>query len=229
MARRRLMSPVQAASSASGRSAATVRDVEVLFVCGGNACLSAAAEVIARAWVRERLAVASEAAEIKFAGAGLTAASREAMERHCAGAVQALGGDPDAFRSRPYRPELAEAADLVLTMTRDQRREVLAAMPRGLTRTFTLAEAAGLLALSDRAELEALPYPERARGLSRHMHAARAHRPGSPLDDLPDPVGRRRAHRQSVSAVATALGPLVDVLVAPVRAGAAAGMPGPAA
>jgi protein-tyrosine phosphatase len=191
--------------------------VEVLFVYGGSTCLPAAAELLAAMWVRELLLSAAEAADIRIASAGLTGAGTP-LERHCARAVRALGADPGDFRPQPYRPELADTADLVLAMTRDQRRDVLAASPQRLRQTFTLVEAAALLEIVEREGLEALAYRKRAAELARRLQAARSERFGSSLDDLPDPArGRRRVHEQAVSEVAAALRPLVDVLVAPVR------------
>lgn len=55
-----------------------------------------------------------------------------------------LGGDPSAFAARHLTAKIASGADLVLTMTRAHRDDVLRVAPQKLNRTFTLCEAARL-------------------------------------------------------------------------------------
>ena len=140
------------------------------------------------------------------------------MDPHTAAVINALGGDADGFRARHYTRELAEAADLVFTMTRSQRHSVLKTTPRGLRRTFTLTEAARLLDHADLTGLPLLPLTERAHQLSLRLDAARAGRTPANSDDIDDPAGRRPAvHREVAGTIATALRPLADVLFASVR------------
>ena len=117
--------------------------MRIFFVCTGNVCRSPVAERLATAWAREKLAQSPEADVVQIESAGLSAVANQPIDPHTATALVGLGGDPAGFRSREFTPELAADADLVLTMTRDQRRTVLEAAPRGLRRTFTLTEAAG--------------------------------------------------------------------------------------
>lgn len=183
--------------------------MRLLFVCTGNVCRSAVAERLTRAWAEQ----AAGDGAVQVTSAGLTAAIGEPMHPSSAAALRRLGGDPEGFRARGFRAELAERADLVLTMTREHRTAVLKQTPRGLRRTFTLLEAAGLL---ERAELEglgALPLDRRGRELGLRLDAARAFRPGSSADDVADPIhGHGSAHKHAATTIAAALRPLAAVL-----------------
>ncbi len=147
--------------------------MHILFVCTGNVCRSAVAERLAMAWAREKLEHSPEADAVRIDSAGLGAITGQPIDPHSAAALVALVGDPAGFRSREFTPELAADADLVLTMTRDQRRTVLEASPRGLRRTFTLTEAADLLQRADLTGLSLLPLTARARELGRRLDVAR--------------------------------------------------------
>lgn len=192
--------------------------MRILFVCTGNVCRSPVAERLATAWARKKLAHSPEVDAVRIESAGLGAVAGRPMDPHAAAALVGLGGDPGGFRSREFTRELAQDADLVLTMTRDQRRTVLEANPRGLRRTFTLAEAADLLRRADLTGLSLLPLTARTRELGRRLDAARAGRPTADGDDTADPIGQHAGvHEEVAGLVAAALRPLADVLFTSVR------------
>jgi protein-tyrosine phosphatase len=192
--------------------------VRILFVCTGNVCRSPVAERLAVTWARKSLARSPEADAVQIDSAGLSAVAGRPMDPDTAAALVELGGDAAGFRSREFTAELAADADLVLTMTRDQRRTVLEANPRGLRRTFTLTEAAALMQRADVTGLSLLPLTARARELGRRLDAARAGRPTADSDDIPDPIGQQPAvHQEVAGLVAAALRPLADVLFTSVR------------
>jgi protein-tyrosine phosphatase len=192
--------------------------VRILFVCTGNLCRSPVAERLAAAWARDLLRESPELTTVEIGSAGIEAPSGRAMDARSAAALIALGGDPAGFRTRLFDRSMAEEADLVLTMSRRQRREVLEKNPRGLRQTFTLLEAAELLQLADLDGLQLLPLPERARELGLRLDAARARRATRNSDDVLDPIGRSAAvHADVAATIATALHPLADVLFSSVR------------
>src|SRR4051812_48003489 len=163
----------------TGRSAApsTYRPmVRILFVCTGNLCRSPVAERLAGGWARGLLRGGPELATVEIGSAGIDAPPDRAMDARSAKALIDLGGDPAGFRSRLFERSMAEEADLVLTMSRRQRREVLEKDPRGLRRTFTLLEAADLLDHADLRGLRLMPLPERTRELGVRLDAARRNR-----------------------------------------------------
>ncbi len=192
--------------------------MRIVFVCTGNLCRSPVAERLALAWARESLADSPELAGIEVLSAGTQAVAGRAVDPASATVLRQLGGDDGGFASRPVSAELLADADLVLTMTREHRREALRVSPRGLRRTFTLTEAADLLDRTDLRGLRTMPLALRARELGRRLDAARAHRVTSDADDLRDPVGRRpEVHEEVALTIATALRPLADVLFTSVR------------
>jgi protein-tyrosine phosphatase len=197
-----------------------VPTVRLLFVCTGNACRSPLAERLLAGW-----AAGAGRADLQVSSAGLAATPGAPMEAKAAEALRRLGGDPTGFAARSFSAPLAQDADLVLTMTRKQRTQVLTATPRGLRRTFTLLEAAALLEFAD---LAALPNgPELARELGLRLDAARGLRATTETDDVPDPIGQSGAvHRQVAGRIADALRTLTDVLLGAPLAHATAGAQG---
>jgi protein-tyrosine phosphatase len=191
--------------------------MRVLFVCTGNICRSPLAERLLRAWAAQELAAA--AALVRADSAGTAATDGQPMDEYSAQALRELGGDPDGARARRLVPGATADADLVLTMTRRQRRSILHTDPRSLRRVFTLPEAAGLLALADPTGIDLVPLADRAAELAVRLDAARSHRPGGSEDDVRDPIGRSlEVHREVAARIAGTLRPLADVLFAPARA-----------
>ena len=192
--------------------------MQLLFVCTGNLCRSPVAERLATAWARQALADSPELGEVTILSAGIEAEAGLTIAPSSARALQRLGGDAEGFSSRQLTAELAAGADLVLTMTRNHRRNVLQLAPRKLRHTFTLTEAADLLNHADLRGLRTMPLAWRARELGRRLDAARAHRSPAGPDDVTDPMGQRPVvHEQVADIIAAALRPLADVVLTSVR------------
>lgn len=188
--------------------------MRLLFVGTANVCRSPLAERLAVAAARQWLGAGAADAEILSAGLGVTAG--QPMDPRSARVLAQLGGDPAGFTSRPLVPGEISDADLVLTMTRQQRRAVLEKSPRLLRHTFTLTEAADLLGSTDLEGLHDLTLRERAQDLATRMAARRAYRTTRDSDDVPDPQGRLRgSHREVARTVAAALRPLTAALFVP--------------
>jgi protein-tyrosine phosphatase len=147
------------------------------------------------------------------------------MHQSSAHALVGLGGDPHGFEARPFVAAQAEAAGLVLTMTREQRHRVLQQAPRAMRWTFTLPEAAALMVDADLEGLSSLTRRDRVRELAGRLNAGRRQRPSRAEDDILDPIGASAGvHRQVAAHVADFLRPLAGVLLAeclPVPEGAA--------
>jgi protein-tyrosine phosphatase len=152
----------------------------VLVVCTGNICRSPAAELL----LRERLGADSG---IAVFSAGTAARVGDGVAPPMARLLRERGLDPDGFAARQLVPGLVSAADLVLTMTADQRSAVVSTVPAALRRTFTLRELAGLGA----AVAPDLPPGDPAARLTALVRAAprgRGHRQTGPEhDDVADP------------------------------------------
>lgn len=181
------------------------------------------AEGLVRAWARDALGEQPGRADVQVSSAGLAATPGRPMAAESAAAVSRYGVRTDDFRSQALLPRMADEADLVLTMTREQRRGVLEGTPRGLRRTFTLREAAELLVRADLSGLSDTTRSDRAAHLARRLDAARGS--GPPADeDIVDPIGQPApVHREVAEAIVTALRPLADVLLSGVRPGPPSG------
>lgn len=161
----------------------------VLFICTGNICRSPLAERVTRAYLDA--ALGSDAVNLRLESAGTQAVVGSGMHPDSAAVLTALGGDPTGFAARQLTDELAVASDLTLGLTRAHRRAALKRAPRGLSRTFTLLEAAGLASLVPAdADLEGATFADRCRSLVREMAKARARRASDAYDDIPDPMGQ---------------------------------------
>ncbi|MGY1774407.1 hypothetical protein ACI8AV_00970 [Geodermatophilus sp. SYSU D00804] len=187
--------------------------MQVLFVCTGNLCRSPLAERLAAAWTADSSDANSSSGGIHFRSAGVLASPRLPMHVDSARALRRLGGDPEDFRSQRLTAEVAARADLVLTMTRDHRREVLRLNPKGLRRTFTLKEASDLIKHADLDDLWRSQTARRATELGGRLHAARSWRATTSADDIADPIGRRPAvHDEVAAAIAETLRPVLAAL-----------------
>jgi protein-tyrosine-phosphatase len=169
----------------------------VLFVCTGNICRSPVAERLARNYVDAVLG--ADAASMHFESAGTRAVVGSGVHPHSATVLTGLGGWSGGFVSRQLTDGIVVNADLTLGLTRAHRREALKRSPRGLSRTFTLLEAADLASLVPLdADLPGATFADRCRSLVRHMAAARARRASDAHDDIPDPVGESLGFHEEV-------------------------------
>ncbi|NHC45925.1 arsenate reductase/protein-tyrosine-phosphatase family protein [Motilibacter aurantiacus] len=181
--------------------------LRVLFVCTGNVCRSPAAAALARRLGGDRVELLAESA-------GTSPLTGHPIEADTAAALHARGIDASAHRGRPITRGLVAAADLVLTMTREQRSQAVALCPPALRRSFTVRE---LRRLVDRAEAEGSSRPagdacsaaEWVASVGRWRGLAT---PGD--DDVPDPFGRPAAvHEQVVGLLAENLAVVVPAAV----------------
>lgn len=188
--------------------------MRILFVCTGNMCRSPLAERLTSSWAEQRLGAGAAAIHIR--SAGTDARDGQPMDGRSAKALEELGGSPDGFRSALLRRGVAEDSDLVLTMSRRHRHNLLKHDPLALRRTFTLPEAVDLAEMADLQDVPLMPLGERAREMAFRLNAARSHRRASPSDDVPDPIGRPLdEHRRVADQIAGCLEPLMDALLAP--------------
>lgn len=169
----------------------------VLFVCTGNICRSPLAERVTRAVLD--VALGSDAASVRLESAGTRAVAGSSVHPYSAAVLTALGGDPGGFVARQLTDDTAAGADLTLALTRSHRRAVLKRAPRGLSRTFTLLEAADLTSFVPiDAALPGATFADRCRSLVRELAAARARRATDVHDDIPDPIGESVAFHEEV-------------------------------
>lgn len=177
--------------------------LSVLLVCTGNICRSPLAEgfLVERS---ERLF--DGAIRVRSAGTWARRASPPMTESIQAAAER--GVDISAATSSPLVADMVGDADLVLTMTAEQRDEVLGLAPDARDRTFTLKEAVALFAAMPPA-----PTNEHSALSSRIADAARLRETGSVVvddEDVSDPLGMSI---DTYRAVAWEIESLIDALV----------------
>jgi protein-tyrosine phosphatase len=187
------------------RKHATHAPFAVLFVCSGNICRSPFAEQIFRAQsddiAKTRFNHPRADAWVTFASAGVWARSGDAMTEQAAELSARYGGDPTEHSSQLLTTQLVEAADLVLGLTREHRREIVKVLPRASRYTFTLTEFARLfenLSTNELAtrELRALHgEPEFLVDVVEYVASRRGMvQPSDPTDDdVVDPYRRSQA------------------------------------
>jgi protein-tyrosine phosphatase len=147
---------------------------------------------------------------IRVRSAGTWARTGSPATHEAEDAAAERGVDITEHRSSPFTPAMAASADLVLTMTGEQREEVLHAVPEARGRTFTMKELVALVG--------ALPPP--AGGPSREAMTARIAQadrlrasgegPRPADEDVADPIG---LSADTYRAVAWELEELTDALV----------------
>lgn len=159
--------------------------VAILAVCTGNICRSPLAEQM----LRLRL---EGDPRFEIGSAGLHAVVGSPMDEEAAAQLRLHGGDPSTPRGEQLGDGHAAAADLILTMTRGQRDEVVRRHPETIKRVFTLAE---LRQLIEQVE----PVGDPRSRLVRAAEIRGAVRLRSE-DDVPDPIDAPTAVHAAVAA-----------------------------
>lgn len=168
----------------------------ILTICTGNICRSPAMERL----LAHRLADDAEAGGtgtrgVEVRSAGVFAHVGEEMKEPMRRRVAACGADAEGTAATQVDAELIEDADLILTATREHRRELLRDAPDAGERIFTLREAARLLTAVERSRLGDMPADRAARltALVPLLQQARAASHTSADDDILDPYMRGEA------------------------------------
>ncbi|WP_243075698.1 low molecular weight phosphatase family protein [Microbacterium sp. SS28] len=188
--------------------------IEILTVCTGNICRSPLAELLLRARLAEFAPTVGSAGTRGLAAAPMTP---EAIALAIAGGVREQ--DAASHRSRFLTEAHLATPDLIFTMTRDHRREVVELAPARLRSTFTIREFARLAAsLSDddlarAAHSGGTDAVARARAVTAAVAAQRgtAPSPGNPADD--DVIDPYRRSWETYQRSAAQLEPAVDGVV----------------
>lgn len=141
----------------------------LLFVCTGNICRSAFAEVVARG---------RGVAGVEFSSAGVRAVVGEGMDPPMAGLV-GRRGDASGHRARQLTREMMEEANLVIAMAADHRRFILDEWPALGRKAFVIGQVAR--------EIGRLPEDIGLDGLVGHLWRHRSTEAG---DEVVDPYGR---------------------------------------
>lgn len=195
---------------------------EVLTVCTGNICRSPLAEQLLRLHLQDR-------AEVSSAGTrGLRSAPMTPEALALADQLGVPTEDSQKHRSRFLTEKHLETPDLIVTMTRDHRRQVAELAPARMRSTFTAREFARLSAdLTDEQIWDAAAAAPANTPGSRIRAAAAlvASRRGMGLppekpedDDVIDPYGRSwQTYELSAAQLTPALTEIVRVLDAASR------------
>jgi protein-tyrosine phosphatase len=154
--------------------------LHILFVCTGNVCRSPTAERLAIAY-----GARSHFRDLRASSAGTHAEIGHPIQLYAARVLEKLGGDASHFAARRLTPATTVDVDLVLTMTRAHRDEVLRLAPQQLHRTFTLREAAWLASEGN------------ARNVA-DLTTLRSQFPSTERSDTPDPMGHDEAFFEMV-------------------------------
>lgn len=153
----------------------------VLIVCTGNICRSPAAERLLRVHSWPGVLVES---------AGTSAHEGLSIDPPMVPLLQSAGAETTTFRSRRLSTAHVNGANLILTMTKDQRSDTVQLLPKAVQKTFTLLEYARLLNAVDGNHLPKGTISHRLR-LSIAMTAARRQhvRSAYETDNVQDPYG----------------------------------------
>lgn len=182
----------------------------ILFVCTGNICRSPYMEYRLRAMLTER-----GVPDVSIGSAGTRALEGHTIAEPMARRLREHGIDASGFRASALGLQMLDAAGVVVTATREHRREVVRHRHDLAERVFTLTQLARLLdaSASDSTTGAAGPVAD----LLAAAHAARGVTTAGTAreDDMEDPWQRsRRSYRRVANRIDELLIPMATRLVA---------------
>jgi len=194
----------------------------ILAVCTGNISRSPAVERLLRARLDDSIQIDS---------AGVGAVVGAPIDPPVADFLQAFDADVSGFAARQIDDSMVAAADLVLTLTRAHRAQVLEWVPAAVRRTFTLLEFTRVLESLDLSGLPAdTDAGARLRAILPVVIAGRALAPRPALaagDDVPDPYGRdAAAYARSLAMIEAATATMARLIGGAERSGPHGPLPG---
>lgn len=113
---------------------------KVLFICTGNTCRSSMATFLARDIQKKKF----PQSEHLFDSAGLMAVDGIPASPQAIAVLGEWGVDLSPHKTKRFLPQMADKADLILTMTKAHRQWILDRLPEAQGKVYTLAAFAGL-------------------------------------------------------------------------------------
>ncbi len=178
----------------------------ILAVCTANICRSPAVERLLRAGLDD---------SVQLSSAGVAALVGEPIDPPVASYLRAQRAEAAGFAARQATEAMLREAELVLTLTRAHRAQVLEWAPSVVRRAFTLLEFVRVLESLDLTGLPSGPAAARLRAILPLATAGRAlaPRPEPGGDDVADPYGRGpAAYQQSLVAIQRATDTIIRVI-----------------
>ncbi len=112
--------------------------MRLLFVCTGNTCRSPLAQAIMKMELRKK-----GIDWIEVSSAGISANEGARATENARLVAKKLGSSLDRFKSSQLTLRRASNADLILTMTEQQKKEIIERWPKLESRTMTISEFTG--------------------------------------------------------------------------------------